>query len=882
MTDPAEALAAGVTVVTPNSRLARALIARHDATMARERLRTWPAARAIPWSAWIETLWREALEADVATPDLRLRSDAEAHHVWVGIVRDALSEGLSDPRAAADNAEEAWTLMHAWGAGGESFRAWRTADPDSDVAAFAEWAARYHAEVEASRTVDRAMLADVVRGLAARMATWRDRTIVLAGFLELTPQQRRLCDALEAAGMRIADGGVPPRAGRVRRCVAATPRDELRMAFEWARERTLAQPEASIGVAVVDLALVRDEVRAAADDVLCPRRQIPGHAHEPRPYSMALGAALAAQPMIACALDLVALAHGTLSRSDAAALARSPFMSGPWPLRAATERRWIDEGRTRIEWRDFAAAMPPAVAAGMRAAGDAQGPRSQSPSAWRAQWRALLDRCGWPGEAPLSGATYETRQAWERLLDAFARVGHVQPRMRASDAVATLRDMARRTRFEPPSPRTPISVVPVDDAAALDFDALWVAGLSAQRWPPAPQPHPMLPVAWQRERGMPGASAARELAFARTVTARLSACASDVVMSAPAAIEDYESAVSSLVDPRWPELAMDSVPAAAAAVIAQARTMEEIRDDRAPPFPGPSAPGGAGTISSQSTCPFQAMARRRLRVEPWPGGYEALSYAERGQLVHAMMAAFWLDVGSHARLVALDDSALRERVAKAADAARAIIPEGRWTLLPPVIATAELARIADIALEWIVRFERDRAPFTVAGVEQQSEVTLGGLTFRVKLDRIDTLADGTTAIIDYKTGAVDAPRAWFEPRPRSPQLGLYALALAGERDVRAVAYARLKAGEIGIVGLADDRSAWEALTAVESLRELGDWNAVQAWWAERLPMLAEEFRAGVATVTPRDVRTSCRSCRLHALCRIGETAQAGEAEGEGS
>ncbi len=878
--DPAGALAAGITVVTPNNRLARALIARHDAAMARKHLRAWPAARAMPWSAWVETLWREALEADVAPADVRLRSDAEAHHVWVGIARETLPEGLADARAAAGSAEEAWALMHAWGTGSGSFRAWRNGDAESDVAVFAEWAARYHADLEASRTVDRAMLADVVRACAARMEAWRGREVVLAGFLESTPQQQRLCEALEQAGMRIAQACAEARASRVLRHMAATPRDELRAAFEWARERALEDPSRSIGVAVVDLALVRDEVRAAADEVLCPLLQTPGHANDPRPYTLSLGAPLSAQPMVACALDLVALAHGPLARSDAAALARSPFLAGPWPLRAVAERRWIDEGRTRVAWGEFVAAMPPAAAAGMRAAADALGQRAQSPSAWRTQWRTLLERCGWPGEAPLSGPTYELRQTWERLLDAFARVGHVQPRMRAAEAVATLRDMARRTRFEPQAPRTTIAVVAVNDAAALEFDALWVAGLSAQRWPPAPQPHPMLPVTWQRERGVPGASSARELAFARHVTARLAACASEVVMSAPAAIEDYESAASALLDPAWPELAVTEARVPTVTAIARARSIEEIRDDRAPPFPGPGAPGGAGTLSSQSTCPFQAMARRRLRVEPWPGGYEALSYAERGQLVHAMMAAFWIEVGSHAGLLALDEAALAGRVAKAAEAARAIIPEDRWNLLPAVIATAEIARIAGIGLEWIVRFERDRVPFTVAGVEQQSQVTLAGLTFRLKLDRIDTLDDGTTAIIDYKTGAVDAPRTWFEPRPRSPQLGLYALALAGERDVRAVAYARLKAGEIAVAGLSDDRSHWQALTPAAALREPADWAAVQAWWAQHLPRLAEEFRDGVATVTPRDVRTSCRSCRLQPLCRIGDFVQSDAAEGE--
>ena len=273
------------------------------------------------------------------------------------------------------------------------------------------------------------------------------------------------------------------------------------------------------------------------------------------------------------------------------------------------------------------------------------------------------------------------------------------------------------------------------------------------------------------------------------------------------------------------------------------------------------------------------MARRRLQVEPWPSGYEGLSYAERGQLVHAMMAAFWLDLRSHAGLMALDAPALEARVASAARVARDTIPSERWSVVPPVIAAAEVARIAQIGREWIERFERPRPPFTVVGVEQKSEVVLAGLRFGLKLDRIDTLEDGTAAVIDYKTGAVDGPKTWFARRPRSPQLGLYALALRDSHDVTAVAYARLKAGDIEVLGIAEDRAQWNALIAASAMAEPGNWQAINDWWATRLPEIAAEFRDGVASVTPRDAPACCRSCRLQPLCRIEESIPG---TGEGS
>lgn len=870
--DPVAALARGVTVVTPNNRVARTLIARHDAAMARAGKRAWTAARALPWSVWVESLWREALEAGVAPPDRRVLSPAEAHFLWQRLVRtDAV---VIDVGGTAALAAQAWELVHAYGTGGESWRAWR--DPSgerSDAGAFAAWAERYRRELDMLPAFDDATLADAVCGWALRVRAWDRRPVLLAGFIELSPQQERLCAALAAAGMQIAAAAAPQAGAQPWRSSPATPRDELRAALTWARTQAEEAPDRFIGIAVPDLAVQRDDVRAIAEDVLCPALQVPGNASAPRPYTIAAGEPLAQSPMIAAALACVTLAHGALARAEAASLARSPYWSGPWEERAACERAWIEEGRGAVTWSDFAAAMPRSTAVQLRAAIEGYLLRAQAPSAWAAQWRALLAACGWPANADLQGAGYEARQSWERVLDAFRRLDQIEPVVTAGEAPALLRELAQRTAFLPGTAPVAIAIVPLADAAALAFDALWVSGLSAQRWPPAPQPNPLLPLAWQRDRRVPRATPERELAHAQLVTERLARAAPLVVMSAPAAVEDYESAPSALVDSRWPVLDIGTVPDDSARRVARTKDLEAVRDDRAPPYARASAPGGAGTVDDQSTCPFRAMARRRLGAEAWPDSYEALSYAERGQLVHATMAAFWRDVRTHAALMALDADALAARVRKAADSARAELPRERWRALPPVIATSEVERIAGIAMEWIAKCERPRPPFEVALVEEKVQASLSGLTFRLKLDRVDKLRDGRAAIIDYKTGAVDGPARWFAPRPRAPQLGMYAIALRAQDppiDVGAVAYAQLKAGSIKVEGLVSDLSAWDALDDAARLTEPRGWPAVAAWWERRLPEIVAEFRDGIATVTPRDAPACCRACRLYSLCRIGE------------
>ena len=765
----AAALAAGVTIVTPNKRLARTLVARHDAAMVRIGHRTWPAAHVLPWSAWLTTLWRDACDAGAVAPGLRLLTSVESRYLWDRVVAADASERapLLDPRGAAVLAADAWDLVHAWGSGGESWRGWHAGDDAldrSDPAHFAAWADRYRRDLGRLQGIDTAMLADVLAAAADAVADWHSGAIVLAGFIELTPQQRRLVDRLRAIGADIAEMQSVTGEASIVRFSATTPRDEIRAALTWARDETVAAPDRAIGIAIEDLAQRRDEVRALADDVLCPALQLPGNAAKPRPYNFSLGIPLEEAPIVGCALALITLAQRPLERAAAAALFRSPYLPGRWEARAQSEARWLDEGRAHVDWEhalSMLARTDAALGDRFRNARDRPHRLPQSPREWATQWRALLEGCGWPGVHVLQDHEFAARNAWEETLEDFARIGAIDAQMTAATALRTIRDVAASTVFAPPSAAAAISIMGVLEAAGLPFDALWISGLSAQRWPPAPQPNAFLPLAWQRERGVPRSSPARELDYGRALTAELARSAPYVVMSHPTTIDDQPSAASALIPAGVPLLTLAAPRPESAQTIRAAATMEAIADERAPPLPVGVFRGGAGAIAAQSDCPFRATARYRLRVEPWPAAAEGLNYMERGHLVHAAMAAFWRHTGSHAALVALDRDALSRGVDAAVDVARAVITPSRWRLLPPAVAGAEASRIAAIGMQWIESYERPRPPFVVTATEAVAALTLAGLTFNLRLDRIDALESGGSAIIAM-------PAVMKSPNPPPP------------------------------------------------------------------------------------------------------------------
>ena len=65
----------------------------------------------------------------------------------------------------------------------------------------------------------------------------------------------------------------------------------------------------------------------------------------------------------------------------------------------------------------------------------------------------------------------------------------------------------------------PIQILGPLESAQLEFDHLWVLGLTDEAWPRVPRPNPLLPIELQRSRGVARCSAEWELGFARRMQA---------------------------------------------------------------------------------------------------------------------------------------------------------------------------------------------------------------------------------------------------------------------------------------------------------------------------------------------------------------------------
>jgi RecB family exonuclease len=158
----------------------------------------------------------------------------------------------------------------------------------------------------------------------------------------------------------------------------------------------------------------------------------------------------------------------------------------------------------------------------------------------------------------------------------------------------------------------------------------------------------------------------------------------------------------------------------------------------------------------------------------------------------------------------------------------------------------------------------------------------GGVTVNVTLDRMDELAEGGHAIIDYKTGNASVSK-WLGPRPDEPQVPLYAMG-SGE-DIAAAAFAIVKAGAAEFRGIARANGLLPGVKTIAEQKAIAakdypDWASLLNGWRLELDELGRGFAGGDARVDPKRQGLTCKYCDLSALCRVSERAGSMELEDE--
>ncbi len=340
----AEGLQAGVTVVTPNQRLALALKREFDDAQAARGLAVWESADILPLTALVERAYEHALYSEHADTLPVLLTSAQEQALWENIIRgsEAGTALLAVPETAR-LAREAWQLAHAW----QLLPRLRNFPLNEDGKAFYEWAQRYGRDTGREGLTDGARLADLIAGWWPRADLKKPQFLIGYGFDIVTPQHADLFTRLKAAGCDIAFAQPPARHGSAQRVACADSREEIRRASTWARARLEAGDRVRIGIVVPELAKHRSAILRVFSSVMEPDYALPGVATRVLPFNVSLGAALTSYPLVNAAFLVLELAGREIEFERASRLIRSPFLGGSGTEMAGRPRRGPAPASTR-------------------------------------------------------------------------------------------------------------------------------------------------------------------------------------------------------------------------------------------------------------------------------------------------------------------------------------------------------------------------------------------------------------------------------------------------------------------------------------------------------------------------------------------------------
>jgi probable DNA repair protein len=482
---------------------------------------------------------------------------------------------------------------------------------------------------------------------------------------------------------------------------------------------------------------------------------------------------------------------------------------------------------------------------------------TQSATEWARRFSDGLAAAGFLRARGLQSRDQQRLDRWSRLLDEFAALDAVAPRMDAHDALGRLRELAADSRHQPASGDAAITLSAALQDPVVHYDGIWVMGVAEARWPAPPRPDAYVALQEQRLHHWPGSSAAERRAQAEWALSRWQLRTGELVLSHPAMEGDLRHRPTSLLAraSEWQEYGSD---------VASPRHgySRPFGDQQFPAVPADSLvkplTGGVERLRVQRDCGFRAQAQWRLKAmapEPLSDG---LTAPARGTLLHRLLEGVWGELRGQAQLLALDpvaEAALLARHWNEAVAGDAV-PGARWW--PPALRARERARALAIMSE-VLQLERVRAPFTVQERELKLQWPADGARLNLRIDRVDATGDGGRVLLDYKSGAAGRMKL-HEGELEPLQLALYVAALAARgQSVVAAALFSLKPGEVGISGIAT------AGLALPGVKPLDDWQGAGAQWEHELLELLASHLAGSGTLA-RDPAI-CRHCHLAALCR---------------
>ena len=816
---------------------------------------------------WAETTWRQLSEQGLCEPK-RLLNIYERQAVWKDIVASEVESrsaefALIQPQVASQLAQRCREIMKThrvpWST--QSLKSIFSVEFDTRI--FHEWLSSCDRLLQQKGWIFPEDVYDII----AETVDAKSGEVWLLNHPAPTPAQKAAIDGYFESSTWFE---LPKWRDQEPVEQFESKAQELKAAAVWALE-TVSAPQSSCAIILSNYQEDKLELEYRLREAFeCLDNQ-----YTSLPVTFSRGMELSKVPVFRDLLLLLRLLESDLAPNEMIALFRSPYLVGrqsPSSFAAIIDRLFAKQ-KIRLSIADVRSVITAEdrehrLLSTLLQARDARlHTRKTNISEWCTILIEIIEQIGWPNQTTLDSLEYQQVSQLTNILDAVEINPALGHRIGITQFIQELESALKGSLFQPKTDQHRVTVLALQDATGLSFDAVRVVGASSQHLPNTVAPLAFIPQAVKRRfridvddmvaeqcrvGSMLEALRSRAKSFEMTMCRQIDG-ASILPSIFCGEVAKPETNVS--VFERWIELRKEE-------------SLELLASDETTPLARPHlSKGGTGLLQSQTDCGVQAWLKYRVGLKPLKTSDISLNALDSGITLHRALElltkrlntleaflrcseADAMTICEQAARGAVDhlDSDIRERV-------------GTGTL------KLEEARLKEILITWI-NFERTRTlQFTVEHREYDIEWEHNGLQLKVKADRIDRLESGDAFIIDYKSSPASSMAPWVSPQSiRLPQLPAYAIA-TNRVGAIGIAAAKRKEPELLIAGAAVGISGVDK-KAQKAMEKAGfeDTAALLKHWDSLLAELVDDYLNGSLTL-PENTSV-CRYCDFHAICRI--------------
>lgn len=909
-----EALENKAIVLTPNRRLCNQIrLGMVESQTQATNASTILTPKVFNFSEWTESLWQQ-LAGTCDESEKLIINDLQRQHIWNEIIK---KDKISVTGAAASNlakqASEAYQRLQLWELPVSVLES-PFDDDKSNNGKLINWSQQFEKRLEKIQSITREDANKLIIDAFKSEKLSKESEIYLQSFDVLPPLYDKLihlaCDEVSLSAPLLKTSNTQYR------CEALDKKHEVRAVAAWSRKILAEQPEAKIGIVTPNLGSHRDLIERIFCETFEPQFYSIDTPRYTLPFNISTGTPLGKTPLINDTLLLLRLNQHKISHEQCYQILASPFFSAADDengIRGEVLRQLKKKKQFTYRTAEIRSTVEKAGASDQsldNTDGDKDETKSQanlsrrlqdfeefrrrnnkpcSIEVWVQRFFSQLECLHWPGPRKLDSVEFQQVTQWHQLLEKFLSLDVVQKTWSFSEAFSALEQLANATHFQAEVKDSPIQILGMLEGVGLSFSHCWVLGLDSQTWPQKLNPNSLLPLSLQRDHKMPQSSLENELLYAQSLTNNYLNCADDVVMSYSNDDQEATLLPSPLID-NLSEKPLDDFVSLNDYGLAKHReelplaNFELVDCSFGPKYQKQNAgsiKGGFGILKQQAQCPFNAFAKYRLGTEQSETPSLGLSPADKGNIVHAVLALIWQTLSNKETLNANSDE---ELTALISGAVKSVFTKKYFDdseFLDQHYYDLERKRFERLAWEWL-SLEKNRIDFSVLAIEKELKLDFGGLPLTLRIDRIDQLANGEKILIDYKTGSVTRA-TWAGERPDEPQLPLYAVALDGDQStengegkgegkVKGIAFAIIKTRASDFFGVAEtsNDNTDKKLYLPNKAGFAENWQNTLQEFKRVLLNLSEEFANGACSVDFKKNQFNSYDTELDALNRVAE------------